>query len=636
MTNFFAQQERARRKTALLLLLVILAILCIIAVLYVFTSVTVTFINTHDLHPVPDGVYGENLKSLRLLPWVAGTTLLVIFLAMTCKIVDLSDDSTYIAQSLHGREISPGTLDPDERRLRNVVEEMAIAAGIRVPYVFLLDHEDGLNAFAAGNSPDDASVIVTNGLLHTLDRDELQAVIGHEFSHILNGDMRMNIKLIGTLAGIFCLAQAGLTILQLLASTSRVDTRRSNDSGNAALFLLVLLGTGVVLCAVGSIGYFFGRIIQSAVSRQREFLADASSAQFTRNPAALASALKCIGAAEEGSRLNVNSLEIAHLCLAPPRATLFATHPPLAARILSLDPSFRGDFGPPRVARYTDYDPDFPCDDEEDFLDDLGPEDFALCLDAMVAEDEASAPARTDPLLFTAIRHPVDAISFLLATTFSTTDPSYRPALLEIVLRSPLSTWADACGSLPEEHLDKWTRAIPACTPAQLRAGCELATDTLRSQPPVIREGIVQAVSEISDLDSCRTPFELALTALVNRRLRDDRQPYAGASVPAARLRHEAAVVLTVLCAYAGDATDRENAWGAAARAYPPLQGLQPTEDGLQSARALDDALSALRRLPNLSKEHFMEACHAAIEEDGVVTIEEGDLLRAIEDGIRA
>ena len=192
-----------------------------------------------------------------------------------------------VAESLGGRLVNPNTTDPDERKLRNVVEEMAIAAGVPVPKIYVLDEEEGINAFAAGHTPSDAAIGVTRGCMNLLKRDELQGVIGHEFSHILNGDMRLNLRLMGIIFGILCLAVIGRVLLY---------TRGGKDRNPLPLL-------GLALIVIGGIGVFFGRLIQAAVSRQREFLADASAVQFTRNPAGLSGALQKIGGCRLAARI---------------------------------------------------------------------------------------------------------------------------------------------------------------------------------------------------------------------------------------------------------------------------------------------------------------------------------------------
>ncbi len=234
--------------------------------------------------------------------------------------------------------------DPLRRRLRNVVEEMAIASGVPVPEIYVLEEESGINAFAAGFTPSDAAVAVTRGTLELLDRDELQGVIAHEFSHILNGDMRLNIRLMGVLFGIMVLGLIGRLIVRGGHHTSIISSRR--DRG-APVALVIGLG----LMVVGGIGVFFARVIKAGISRQREYLADASAVQFTRQSSGIANALKKIGGYSEGSLIkSADPEEVSHMLFGTGArfCSLFATHPPLVARIQALDPSFRDtDF--PRV-----------------------------------------------------------------------------------------------------------------------------------------------------------------------------------------------------------------------------------------------------------------------------------------------
>jgi Zn-dependent protease with chaperone function len=254
-------------------------------------------------------------------------TFCIVTLGSVFKISQLAAGGSVVAESLGGRLVSPNTRDPEERRLLNVVEEMAIASGLPVPKVYVLDEERGINAFAAGLTQNDAVVAVTRGCLRALNRDELQGVIGHEFSHILNGDMRLNVRLIGIIFGILCLASIGRVLL-------RTRGRRNP---------LPLLG--LLLILIGSIGVFFGRLIQAAVSRQREFLADAAAVQFTRNPAGLSGALQKI--ALLGSRLrSENAADACHMFFANGLSeaflSLFATHPPIEERIRAIDPTWDG------------------------------------------------------------------------------------------------------------------------------------------------------------------------------------------------------------------------------------------------------------------------------------------------------
>jgi Zn-dependent protease with chaperone function len=332
--DFFERQDKARKNTKLLVVYFVLAVVCIIAAVYLACLVIFGAAASQHYHP-----YGEPARFALWQPQIffysALGTLAVIVFGSLYQISALSAGGSAVAESLGGRPVEPGTANPHERKLLNVVEEMSIASGVPMPKVYVMDEESGINAFAAGFSTNDAVVAVTRGTLQNLTRDELQGVIGHEFSHILNGDMRLNIRLMGIIFGILCLATVGRILLR---------TRGRKNP-------LPLLGLALIL--IGAVGVFFGRLIQAAVSRQREFLADASSVQFTRNPAGLSGALQKIGSI--GSQLeSERAADACHMFfgngLGSSLFSMFATHPPIEERIRAIDPSWDGRFKPVKVA----------------------------------------------------------------------------------------------------------------------------------------------------------------------------------------------------------------------------------------------------------------------------------------------
>ena len=331
--NFFESQDAAKRNTGKLIFLFALAVISLILV----TNLMVMFIF---------GVFSSEMTSMAAsnsisLRWeifaaVGVGVALVILVGSLYKIAALSGGGSRIAEMMDGRLLVSGSDDFKERRLLNVVEEMAIASGTPVPPVYVME-EKGINAFAAGYSPSDAVIGVSRGALNTLSREQLQGVIAHEFSHILHGDMRINIRLIGVLHGIMVL---GIIGYHLLRSGSR--SRRSKDSGG-----IVALGLGLVV--VGYVGTFFGNLIKAAVSRQREYLADASAVQFTRNPEGIAGALMQIGQHSEKSYLqHPGSNEISHALFEEgsvmAMSRLYATHPPLEERIGAILPNWDGSY----------------------------------------------------------------------------------------------------------------------------------------------------------------------------------------------------------------------------------------------------------------------------------------------------
>ena len=335
--DFFASQDAARKKTGLLLFYFALAVIIIIIAIYLAISFFFFYQESKTGQFAPAGIW-----DLELFGSVAGGTLLVVIRGSLYKISILRSGGAGVAEMLGGKLIPSSTNDFLEKRLLNIVEEMAIASGVPVPPVYLMEKERGINAFAAGFTLDDAVMGITRGALETLNREELQGVVAHEFSHILNGDMWLDLKLVGFLHGILLIALIGRSILH---GSSR--SRNNKNSGGAALF-------GLVLLLLGYIGVFFGKLIKSGVSRQREYLADASAVQFTRNPHGLAGALKKIGGLTAGSLVHHNKAEeISHMFFSNGLRSswlgAFSTHPPLADRITRLDPAFKGKY--PNVIR---------------------------------------------------------------------------------------------------------------------------------------------------------------------------------------------------------------------------------------------------------------------------------------------
>jgi len=337
--NFFEHQDNARRKTGHLVILFVLAVLLLIGLTQLLVMAVLVWIN---------GVPGQEWQmALQYFSWstllkIAGGIGAIVLLGSLYKLTQLSSGGKVVAEALGGRLLNINSDDVDERKLLNVVQEMAIASGTPVPPVYLIE-EAAINAFAAGYKPADAVIGVTRGCIQQLNRDELQGVIAHEFSHIFNGDMRLNVRLIGVLHGILVLGMIGYFVLR---SVSRTGYRSRSNKNNSALPFLAL---GAGLMAIGYAGTFFGNWIKAAVSRQREFLADSSAVQFTRNPQGISGALKKIGGFSAGSKIeNPYASEMSHLffgqAVQPFFSRLMATHPPLSERISRIEPNWNGRF----------------------------------------------------------------------------------------------------------------------------------------------------------------------------------------------------------------------------------------------------------------------------------------------------
>ncbi|HMG59113.1 MAG TPA: M48 family metallopeptidase, partial [Burkholderiales bacterium] len=323
--DFFEQQHRARRRAWLMLLLFVLAVAAIVAafdlvcaIVYIWLFDVQILYSSSLLQQVPRSVY----------VWSTLFTLLVIGWGTALRLYQLSGGGVAVADLIGARHVKRDTGEPAERRLLNVVEEMALASGITVPLVFVMDDQHAINAFAAGYSPNEATVIVTRGALEQLNRDELQGVVAHEFSHILNGDMRLNIHLVGVIAGIVMIGSIGAFLMTGIRDGD--DLRRAGT--DIRVFFL-----GLLLWLIGSIGVLAGRLIKAVISREREFLADASAVQFTRNPDGIGGALFKIG--RRGSTIaQRHAEELSHMCIGAPvndyfEFARFHDHPPLDDRI---------------------------------------------------------------------------------------------------------------------------------------------------------------------------------------------------------------------------------------------------------------------------------------------------------------
>jgi len=344
--NFFKAQDKARRNTTRLIILFVLAIISLVALTNLLLIGTFAYMETGEtgsFYTHLQSSYNQNV----IIVISVGVSLLIL-LGSIYKIASLSKGGSAIAELLGGQLVPQSATELEEKQLLNIVEEMSIAAGMPIPKVYLLN-ESSINAFAAGKSHSNAVIGVTRGALDNLTRDELQGVIAHEFSHILNGDMKLNLRLMGVLHGILLIGIIGGHIV----NSFRYRSSSKKDNGGA----IIIIGIGLMV--IGYAGTFFGKWIKASVSRQREFLADASAVQFTRNKDTIAGALKKIGGLSEGSLLETpNATEYSHAYFANGVkvffASMFATHPPLSERIKQIDPGWNGRFITPKKETFTE------------------------------------------------------------------------------------------------------------------------------------------------------------------------------------------------------------------------------------------------------------------------------------------
>jgi Zn-dependent protease with chaperone function len=629
--NFFEQQDRARRKTTRLVVFFVLAVIAIVIAVDLATYVIVSIYA--QSRPSRPGVV-EPIDMPSVLLGSTCVTFLIIVGGSAYKTMQLSGGGGSVAQLLGGRVLAAGTASNQEAMLQNVVEEMSIASGVPVPQVYVLDHEEGINAFAAGFTTSDAVIGVTRGALEKLNRDELQGVIGHEFSHILNGDMRLNLRLIGLLNGILVVSLIGLALLRAIQfmPLSRGGGRRRDEDDRAVGLLMLLVFLGGALYVIGSIGVLFGRMIQAAVSRQREYLADASAVQFTRNPAGLVGALKKLGGYSSGSKVqSPHALETAHLFFANSGgfsfANLLATHPPLADRIRAIDPTFDGQFSPVS-------EPSHLMEQYDGHVVPLaGSQQQQQHRVPLTAQQFVDAAGQVAPqhLIFASglISSIPEALSTAARSAFS------ARAVVFALLASDEPQVRQKQFSLVEHNVE------PEClaqtldlsrTVSQLGEGArlpllDLTLPALRQLSPAQAARFRAVVRAMIEADGRVTLFEFALHRLIEKQLvppdQSRREPMEFYAINA--VRDEAAVLLSALASASSAQTDI--AFEAGARQLDAQR--PPTMVAVPGLGAIDAALRKLARSSPPVKKRLIDAAAATVAADGEVNVAEAELLRA-------
>ncbi|MCC5865734.1 MAG: M48 family metallopeptidase [Wenzhouxiangella sp.] len=628
--NFFEHQDKARRQTRFLVFLFVLAVVAIIL------AVNVLVLSLFAGHMTAAGASaGEVWRANAGM--VAATTLItgaIIGLASAWRSLQLRGGGGEIARQLGGSLVEPDTTDPLRRRLRNVVEEMAIASGIPVPEIYVLEHEQGINAFAAGYSTSDAAVAVTRGTLEHLDRDELQGVIAHEFAHIFNGDMRLNIRLIGVLFGILVISIIGRRLL--------FSARFARDSRSAAPALLI----GLAVLIIGYVGLFFGRWIKSAVSRQREFLADASAVQFTRHPDGIGGALKKIGALYAGSYLTADAEEVGHMLFARGMGyQMFATHPPLEDRIRAIDPGFQPDQFKQIAEQLSRHAQARKAEAEEAARAAAeSPEDGqrrgpgGLMLNPENLAEQIGQPGLNQVFLAAALAAAIPRPLERAAHSDEWAQEVICLLLLsdqEEVREKQLLMIAKALGSDSEGQVRALREAGAGLAPAQRLPLMEIAFPAIRRRPPSELVDFMKLIDELIHADGRIDVFEYALARLVSSQIKDVLSPgraRSGGSKKLEALAEPARVLLSVL-AHHGHPEQPDQARAALAVGLGSLFNdvdYPTTADVPGWPEALDDALKRLDALRMLDKERLVSAMARIVMHDEQVIAEEMELMRVI------
>jgi Zn-dependent protease with chaperone function len=630
--DFFARQEQSRRTSRVLVVVFLLAFILVAlattailsAALRLYTENNSLFLGTENWQQWLEGHGGLVLTA-------AVGTFGAMVLASFYRAATLARGGGHTARSLGGTRVSGAGNDPLERRLVNVVEEMALASGLPVPEIYVLEQEAGINAFAAGRTGGDAAIAVTRGALQHLDRNELQGVIAHEFSHILNGDMRLNQQLIGLSFGILVLSLIGRWLLRSVRYT-RASRGRKNGGVAAAL----AIGLGFTI--IGGIGIVLSRLIKAGVSRQRERLADASAVQFTREPEGLAGALKKIGG-YSARIVSVDTEEVAHMLFEGRSQALsgwFATHPPLLERIRALEPSFEArdlrKLGPPL--------PSAPVTDAE----------VNAATAGLVSSTPPAPPAAVSPLerageiaapagralrealpdeVYHATRSRDASLLLVVALALSGDDATRRKQLAFVEQRLGAAR-TELCKRLHGE-LERAS--------AELRLPVlELALPTLRQRPREELEYLWELLTRVQALEPAPRLFDFVLLRILKTYLRDV-PGVETAPGPRRRdlpdARSAVRFLLATVAAFGSETASTARAAYEAGIASVGwrLEAAEPTFEPPAAQRdlqRLDSALAALTSIRPRDKERVLRGVLAAIRADAVTATAERELFRVI------
>ncbi|MFM8572458.1 MAG: M48 family metallopeptidase [Pirellula sp.] len=645
--DFFAHQDRARRNTGLLVFYFLITVLVIMATVYFALMLVLGYSSANKSQPIDILAFHPQLL-IGVVLSVGG----VIAAGSLYQTWMLSGDGSSVAVQLGGIKVQPNTRDLEERILLNVVEEMALASGTPVPPVYVMQNEHGINAFAAGTSPQNAVVGVTRGCIETLSREELQGVIAHEFSHILNGDMKLNIRLMGLLHGILLIAMIGYGLFRIASQIPVRSSGKDDDAKGAAAIVIAMFVFGAMLLGIGYTGVFFAGLIQAAVSRQREFLADASAVQFTRNPLGIAGALKRIGGWKNKSIVRATyAKEASHLFFSQGLASqFFATHPPLAKRIQRIEPTFNGKFEATAIAHHS----------ESDIVDPrtLGFQRKAAASDsahqAAVAgvqhfevnpkdaidhignpEDEHIQQANrlmgeTDPVLLREVHEPFGAMAIIYALLCAPESDSVRSVQIQLLAKAA-----------PKGIAEHTVKLLPKTDALLVEQRLPLACMALPAldQLSDSQTGAFRTMARrLIDADRRWTIFEYALQRFITRRIILRQPATEVTSMRLDQLQDSFVQVLSTL-AHVGGNVHAESSFQAG------LEALNTKRSGNEknativdrdrcTLKQFDLALDRLAQVDIKSKRSLLDAFSACIVYDQRSTINEVELLRVISDAL--
>ncbi len=627
--NFFDQQERAKRDTRYLIIAFVLAIIAITVAIDLLVLVIMSMDDKATL---------SNLVAIENLPVIGASSVAVIGLigvSSLFRTMSLRAGGGKIATELGGVRVDADDKDPLRRRLRNVVEEIALASGVPVPEIYVLEQEDAINAFAAGYEPSSAAIGVTRGTLEKLNRDELQGVIAHEFSHILNGDMRLNIRLIGLLFGITVISLIGRSILN---NSRRTRYHHRSRDDNAA----GILAAAFAVMIIGYVGLFIARLIKASLSRKREYLADASAVQFTRDPLGIGGALKKIAIDGSHPKLHVDTEEVSHMMFGSSGLRgLWATHPPIIDRITRIEPTFRAE-------QLNDLSEKMKRDVERNQRKQAAKEererkkgkakgnmDFTNIVDQIGNPSEnqmmfAALIAASIPENLYASAHSTQWAKEVICYTLLDDDPDLRQQQLLIV--------AKRMGHESLEQVEQLLKDSPTIDQQQRLPLAEMTFPALKRRPPAELEEFRETINEIVMVDGRVDVFEYALAKMLDMQIQDSVSPpsiLTGGNKSLARLRKHAASLILVV---ANLGNEDLQAAAAAAEAGFEEAGVDTRSESNRETdwrKMLDQSLEQLHDLSPRGKESLIKGLVATITHDHEVTVEEHEVLRIICSSIR-
>jgi len=643
--NFFEHQDLAYRNTKRLVFLLCLAVLSLITITTLLFATAFYYMELNTHHYLANaGLWHGIMHSMswKMFAGISASVCAVIVFGSLYKLIQLSSGGRVVAESLGGRPLTIHNANADEKKILNVVEEMSIASGTPVPPVYIIEDE-AINAFAAGHTPQDAVIGVTRGCIRVLNRDELQGVIAHEFSHIFHGDMRLNLRIVALLNGILLIGLIGEFLLR--SSSQRAAFRSNKDKSPAAL-----MGLGVGLMVIGYTGTFFGKLIKAAVSRQREFLADASAVKFTRNPDGIAGALKKLGGYVGGSQMDAaNASEFSHMFFGEGSSSLFsalATHPPLTERIKRIDPRWDGKFS--RIDVFEEasnsYTENSYIEEGRHFADatDHSPLEFTspkTAMEFVVTVDQ----------VLQSIGQPTESHIAYAHQTLNAISEQIRDAahnaweaqalmlglLLDKKIEAQTKQWQLLARLFSEAQLQSlkpWALQASLLEPHLRLPLLELSLPALKNLSPQQYELFRTAMSCVIHADEHIDLIEWSFFRIITHNLEPKRT--ANRLVDLSQLKHETCVLLSVIANAGTDSSINAQAAFNSSKTIIGFDDVNLMNESEYSMMDLDLAITRLNCVKPLQKPKLLKAMSQCVLADQQVTVVEAELFRAIADAL--